>query len=416
MNQDQVLIVGAGLAGLNCGINLQRQGIPALILEASDQVGGRVRTDQVDGFLCDRGFQILLTEYPEAQLALDYPSLQLKPFEAGALVRFQGKFHPFVDPFRQPGQWWQALTSPVASLMDKWRILKLRRQVSRGTVDDLLEQPEITTLQRIHSFHFTPQFIERFFKPFLGGVFLEPNLETSSRLFDFLFRKFCNRKAVLPAEGMGQIPQQLASQFTEHSLRLNTKVLKVEKNQVQLESGERLQGRAVVLATEHSDARAIIGENNEPAQKSNSVCCLYFAADQPPISQPILVLNGEPNGPINNLCVPSQVAPGYAPPGQSLVSVTTLELDPDPENLLRNVKRQLQDWFGEQVAGWRHLKTYSIPAATPRQTPGLLEPVQKTPRNPNGVFLAGDYRNLASIQGALASGRQVAAAIAGNPE
>ena len=142
---DPVVIVGGGLAGLVCGRELHRAGQSFVLIEASDDVGGRVRTDIVDGFRLDRGFQVLLTAYPAAQKQFDYASLRLKPYTNGSLIRLGGRFHRLADPWRQPLDGLRSVFSGVGSLMDKLRIAKLRARSRRGTITELFNQPETTT-------------------------------------------------------------------------------------------------------------------------------------------------------------------------------------------------------------------------------------------------------------------------------
>jgi protoporphyrinogen oxidase len=186
----KVLIVGGGLAGLCCGIELQKSHIPFKILEADDQIGGRVQTDVVDGFLLDRGFQVLLSAYPECRRMLDYEALKLRRFYPGALIWFEGKFHRITDPWRQPFSALKTVFSPIGTLNDKIRISRLRRKTTSGTLDSLFEHPETSTLLAIKEMGFSDGMINRFFKPFFGGIFLDRSLETSSRMLEFTFRMF----------------------------------------------------------------------------------------------------------------------------------------------------------------------------------------------------------------------------------
>ncbi len=314
---DEVLIVGAGLAGLCCALRLQQSNVRFRILEAADGVGGRVRTDRVDGFQLDRGFQVFLIAYPEAKKLLNYEALDLRRFEPGALVRHGGAFHRLTDPWRRPVQGLRSVCSPVGTFMDKMRVGLLRSRVLRGTLEDRFRGPETTTLQALQSSGFSSAMIDRFFRPFLGGIFLDAELQTSSRMFEFVFRMFSTGDATLPGLGMGAIPRQLASGLPTDSVQLNTKVVSVDKRSVQLSSGEILRRRAIVIATEGAAATRLLGETIPNA--GQGVTCLYFAADRSPVDEPLLVLNGEGRGPVNNLCVPSIAAPHYAPEKQHLV-------------------------------------------------------------------------------------------------
>jgi phytoene dehydrogenase-like protein len=407
MNDADVLIVGGGLAGLCCARRLCGAGVTCRVLEASDAVGGRARTDRMDGFLLDRGFQVLLTAYPEAQQTLDYRALELHPFEPGTLVRCGGTFQRLVDPWRRPRHLLATALSSVGTLGDKLRIAGLRRRVGRLTLEELYEQPEQTTSERLRDEGFSTGIIERFFRPFLGGVFLDRDLETSSRLFAFVFRMFASGEAVLPSQGMGAMAQQLAERLPAGTVCTNSAVTHLEEHGVRLADGRRLGGKAVVVATESPAAARLLGEPQPPAGRS--VTCLYFAAERPPVDEPILVLNGEGLGSVNNLCVPSLVAPTYAPPGAALISATVLGIPAfDGHHLESSVRQELQEWFGNQVQTWRHLRTYHIPFALPAQSPPSLSPEAKPTKKRDGLWICGDYLGSASIQGAMVSGRRAA--------
>lgn len=409
-----VLIVGGGLAGLCCARELHRRGLACQILEATDDVGGRVRTDRIDGFLCDHGFQVLLTAYPEAQSVLDYDALQLARFQPGALIRYKGRFHRFADPWRQPRHALATILSPIASLPEKWRVGRLRRDLCQADLPSLYERPEQTTIDRLHRAGFSSALLDRFFRPFMGGVFLERELNTSSRKFDFLFRMFATGQAAVPARGMGMIARQIADRLPPGTIRTGTPVERALPDGVRLASGQRLPASAVVVAADGASAGPLLGEPDSTPW--HGVTCLYFAADQSPVPQPVLVLNGDGKGPINNLCVPSEVSPDYAPDGQALISVSVLGVVPADrqETLQGQVLGQLHDWFGGTVDRWRHLKTYRIPRALPDQSPPRLSPVSKPVRRPDGILVCGDHRHTASIQGAMLSGRLAAEAIPEN--
>lgn len=406
MSDKPVQIVGAGLAGLCCALHLDKAGISCQIHESSDDVGGRARTDEVGGFLLDRGFQVLLTAYPEAKQVLDYDDLDLMRFEPGALIRYQGTFQRFADPWRRPQHTLSTVFSSVATLGDKLRVARLRRRVSQGSLEELFARPETTTIDMLQGEGFSDRVIECFFRPFLGGVFLDRDLRTSSRMFTFVFRMFAAGDAVVPAVGMGAMAQQLAARLPEGTIQTNSPVESVDPDGIQLATGERVSAATIVVATEAPVAASLLGQ--EPPPSGQGVTCVYFAADEPAISEPILVLNGEGSGPINNLCVPSQVSPRYAPAGQSLISVSVLGVSADSSDIPDGVSEQLRDWFGPVVDQWRHLRTYRIPYALPSQAPPALSPVAKPVRRPDGIFVCGDYLDTASIQGAMISGRRAA--------
>ncbi len=405
-----VIIIGGGIAGLSCARQLADKGLDFLVLESSDQVGGRMRTDIVEGFRLDRGFQVFLTRYPEARRILDLPALSLRPFVPGAMIRFDGRFHTISDPWRRPLGALASLLNPIGSIADKLRVAAVRSRVLRGRLEDLFEEPETTTLEALRNAGFSSSMIERFFRPFLGGIFLERDLETSSRMFSFVFRMFSSGDACLPAHGIQAIPDQVASALPPERIRTGVRVASITDGFVTLEDGERIEAAATVVATDAPTAAKLLGEDLPSA--GTGVTCLYFAARSAPIKAPILVLNGDGTGPINNLCFPTRVAPGYGPGGSELVSVAVLGADKEEKDLLGSVSEQLHEWFGQEVDGWRHLRTYRIPYALPSQIPPALSVPEREVRVRPGVFICGDHRDNASIQGAMVSGRRAADAVA----
>jgi len=434
----EVAVVGAGLAGLAAALHLTEAGWSCRVFEASDGVGGRVRTDRHKGFLLDRGFQVLLTAYPEAGRVLDLEELDLQPFEPGALVRIGAGFYPLLDPFRHPLRALSTVRSPVGSLADKLRVLKLRRRARSG---ELFDGPETTAVEALRGIGFSNEMIDAFFRPYLGGVFLDPALRTSSYMLDFVFRWMSRGPVALPARGMGSIPGQLAGRLPTGTVWLDSPVRAVEEATgarpaaVVLDGGARVEARAVVVATDGPEAARLLSEARRepgretgeetdgeiqapefPVPESRSVVCIYFAAAEPPIEGPWLVLSGEREDLVRNFAVLSQVAPGYAPPGRHLVMATVLgggstSVGPNDSELERAVHRQLTDWFGNQVDLWERLAVYRIPHALPAQPPGFRARRELGPRVGDGLYVAGDWLENASIEGALVSGRRAAEAV-----
>lgn len=407
---DPVVVVGAGLAGLSCARALVDARVPVRVLEAGDGVGGRVRTDRVDGFLVDRGFQVLFTAYPEVQRQIDLRALGLRAFLPGAQVRVDGGAFDVSDPLREPLASLRGVTAPIGSLADKLRILTLRRDVLRGDVDDLWRRPQTTTLRRLQDAGFSPRMIDIFFRPFLGGIFLGRDLETSSRLFDFVFRMLSVGDTVLPREGMGALPAQLASRLPRDVVTLRTPVQTVRGDRVVLADGTTVKARAVVVATDGAAAARLLGGAlPEPAWRG--VTTVSYAATRSPLPARRLVINAD-DGIINTLCAPSDVQPPYAPAGQALLSVTTLGVpDEDDDTLDARLRAELRGWYGAEVERWRLLRVHRIPHAQPAQPPAVLDEPERPVRLHAGVFVAGDHRDHASIHGALRSGRRAAAAV-----
>jgi phytoene dehydrogenase-like protein len=407
-----VVVVGAGLAGLCCARELCAAGLDVVLLERADGPGGRVRTDAVDGFLLDRGFQVLLTAYPEARRVLDYERLGLRAFESGALIRRDGGFSRVADPFRHPLKAAGSLRSAPGNLPDKLRTARLRRRLMRFSLNEVLTAPQVSTAEALRLEGFSPEFVDAFFRPFLGGVFLDPSLETSSRLFAFVLKLFAEGEAALPAAGMQAIPRQLAEGLPRSAARYGATVESATSGEVVLAGGERIAADAVVIATDGPEAARLTGAVEAPAPRA--VTTLHYAAERSPLDAPVLVLDGERRGPVNDLCVPSDVAPSYAPPGAALVSASVLGIPPLTDGQLdAAVRDQLEGWFGAQVRDWRLLRALRIPFALPAQPPAALSPAERPVRVHGGLFVCGDHRATASIQGAMVSGRRAAAAVRG---
>ncbi len=411
MSDPDVLIIGGGLAGLACARHLHGAGVSFELLEASDGLGGRVRTDSVEGFQLDRGFQVLLSAYPETQRQLDYDALDLHAFYDGAMVRYGGRFHEIGDPFRHPLDLLPTLVSPVGTVTDKARIGRLRLALTRTSLPELFARDETTTIEALrHRWRFSDRIIERFFRPFFGGIFLDASLKASSRMFEFVFKMFAEGRAVLPDAGMEALPRQIAASLPADSIHLNMPVTAIDKQQVLLDDGTAHTAPAIVVATEAPTARILLGD--DAPSGGHSTTCLYYAASTSPLDTPKLVLNGEQYGPINTLCVPSDVAPSYAPADRALVSVTVLGNPGDADDVVeRNVRAQLVDWFGRAAAEWTHLRTYRIRYALPDQAPPFLSPPKKPIRRRTGLYVCGDHTRTASLNGAIASGRAAAQAV-----
>ena len=407
-----VVVVGAGVAGLCCAIHLQERGLPVLVVEGDSQVGGRARTDFVDGFLLDRGFQVLLTAYPEAQDMLDLGSLGLGKFAPGAMIRSDAGFARFVDPLRRPSEALNTLMSGVATPLDALRIARMRRRLGRGDPLRLLDGHSRSALDALRAEGFSQRLIERFFRPFFGGVLLDPELASSSRALEFLFRMFADGDAALPAHGMGAIPHQLASRLAPGVLRTGRWVRRLDGSGVILDCDTRIEAAAIVLATDPRAAEKLAP--GLPVPESNPSYCLHFDAPRAPGLRDFLALDGEGTGPVNHVCVPSNIAPRYSPIGRDLVSASVLgPIALDDEALEHAARDQLQDWFGDGVRQWRLLRIDRIEDALPAQPPGAFEPGLQRARLSDRLFVCGDHRDLASIQGAMASGRRAAYEVAG---
>jgi phytoene dehydrogenase-like protein len=404
-----VLIIGGGLAGLCCARTLHEKGVSFQILEASDGFGGRVRTDELDGYLLDRGFQVLLTAYPEAKRVLDYPCLDLKAFGPGVLSWYAGRMNKLIDPWRTPGSWKESLQSDFGTLGDKLRLARLRSRLRNTSIEEVFTGLDRPTKEALEAAHFSGPIIHRFFRPFLGGILLDGELKSSSRMYEFVFKMMAEGEAGVPSRGMRAIPAQIAEKLPAGAVRLNTRVEELHENELKMAGGERAKARAIVVATDGPSAARLIGEV-EPA--SRSVTCFYYAAEEPPVKERMLVFNGDGAGPVNNFAVISNVAPSYAPAGKHLVSITVLGTHKLTEVQLSGfVIAQMKNWFGKVASTWQLLKGYYLTHAQPQQYPGALEPPHRPVRVRPGVYVCGDHRDNGSIQGAMVSGRRAAEAV-----
>jgi phytoene dehydrogenase-like protein len=402
-----VIIVGAGLAGLACARRLAHDKVAFILLEADPEIGGRLKTENLDGYLLNRGFQVLQTAYPEAQRVLDFDDLGLKPFYPGAMVRLEGRFFRLADPRRRLKDFFSTLAAPIGTLSDRMRVIRLARHLKQSSVPAIFNAPDMPTIDFLREQGFSEKIIQRFFKPFFAGVCLDPDIKASSRVFRYIFRIFAQGDAALPAQGMASIARQLARPIKAEQIRTRTRVTSISKGEVVLDSGERVKGHAIVVATDGPETERLCGL---PATiGSHGELCLYFSAKRAPIAEPYLVLNAEPNELINSLTVPSVVSPTYAPPGRDLISVVVLgNRAIDAATIEKTVRRELIDWFGPAVKEWKHLQTQRIVHALPDQTPPMPNP--ETPATPfrPGIYLCGEYNSVPGIQWALLSGRQTA--------
>jgi phytoene dehydrogenase-like protein len=404
-SDEPVVVVGAGLAGLSCAVALHDAGIPVRVFEASDGVGGRVRTDRVDGFTLDRGFQVALTAYPEMHRQLDMRAIDLRAFEPGALVWRNGRGSVVGDPFRRPTTTFATATAPIGSVFDKARIGLLRRRLRSVHPVRLLQGADSSTRDALAEAGFSDTIIERFFRPLVGGIQLDPELMDSRRMFDIIFRMLADGDSAVPAAGMQSIPDQLADRLPVGTIHLNAPVTSATAQSVTIADGDEVGASAVVVATEGPEANRLLGIAPVP---SKSVGAVYFDAPEPPAGGKYVVLDGTGRGPVLNVAIMSNVAPTYAPAGHHLVvAAMPGYIGADIEDLAR---AQLRSWWGPQVDAWRHLRSYRIAHGQPGQRPPF-DPKQRI-RLTDGRFVCGDHRDTASIQGAMFSGRRCGVEVA----
>ena len=408
MASADVIIVGAGIAGLVCAEDLTRMGVETRVLEASDGIGGRVRSDHVDGFTLDRGFQILLLAYPQVHTRLELDRLGLAEFTPGAIVHRNDTLHRISDPRRVPRDALRSALTPVASPRDKLAAARLIADVLTHDPKTLLRRPDRSTAQRLRDAGLSPAFIEAFWRPLFAGIQLDPDLEVSARRFDVILRMIATGATALPREGIGAVPAQIAQRLPDATLRLDAKVAEVTAGRVTLIDGETIDARAVVVATEGPVAHQLLGER-VPDPGSRSAACCWFAMSSPPLRRPYLILDGDGTGPARNVVVISEVQPSYAPPGTALVAAATPgphALDPE---LGARVRAQLARWFQTSPSELVPLRTDVIAHGQPRQAPPL-HPRRRVSLG-EGLFVCGDHRDTASLQGAMFSGERTAEAV-----
>ena len=425
MKKVDCIIVGAGLSGLACARTLVEQSKSVLILESTDSPGGRVGTDTVNGFQIDRGFQVYLDSYAEGKKFLDYPSLNFGAFEPGALVAHRGRLLPISDPWRRPYAAIRSVLSGVVGVPDGLRVAYLRNQalagVRNGKIDPIgiSNDQEKTTREELVSRGFSPEFIQLFFEPFFGGVFLERNLTTASQVFEFTFAMFSLGSACLPAGGMSAIPRQMVQKLPLGCLKTLAPVTKIVNEsvggwEVAIDDGRRLCAGSVVISAAAVENKPLLPEGTittwtPPAWKSTRL--VAFESDKKPSCGKTLVVSSEPIevGPIDNLSTPSAVADGYAPEGKNLIYVSIRgDWEGEDESLPVAIRKQARAWFGAEVEQWNHVTTVSVPHALPVETPTSRRQRFQSNRLAPGLFLCGDHLTTSSINGALAAGRLAA--------
>lgn len=408
-----ITIIGAGISGLSAALHLHRKGFAIKIIEASDRIGGRIKTDVIAGFRLDRGFQVLLTAYPEAKKLLDYDALQLKTFLPGATVLYDGGQFEIADPFRRPSALLATAFAPVGSLKDKFNTFILKNKLIGKSIEGIFLQEQKSSLAQLKDYGFSTKMINRFFKPFFSGIFLENNLSTSNRMFDFVMKMFSEGDAAVPELGMEEIPKQLASQLPEGCFVFNTKVIDIKDNIIYTNSGTEIHADIVIIATE---ATALISKyRNTVETKHHSVTNVYFQANKAPSDKAVVILNAlEKEKIVTNLTVMTNVSKAYAPAGKVLISVSCNGiLDYTDQELVQKIKSEMQPWFGSQVEDWAHLKTYKVNYALPNLTVLKDDLTIDDMKINDNLYCCGDHLLNGSINAAMKSGRLVANLIIG---
>jgi phytoene dehydrogenase-like protein len=399
-----VVVVGGGLAGLAAAVQLHRAGLATVVCEAGEDVGGRVRTDRTDGFLLDRGFQVVLPAYPELSRQVDLKALRLRPFQRGLLATTDTERTWLAAPWHGAAAAAGAAGFLLGHPRDSLALaaLSLRDVLVPGPAISRAN-PAATTLTELRT-RVSEATITGVLRPFLAGVFLDPSLGTSARLFHLIWRCFLRGGAALPEGGMRMLPRLLASGLPAGTVRTGTQVTEVVDSGVRTSAGEHIEARAVIIATDGTAAATLAPGLTPPAW--HPVTTFYYRLPTSPLGAPVLVIDGQGEL-LLNATVLSDVAPGYAPPGAALVAASVPgRADPDLEP---EVRTRLARMYDTSTRDWELLQTYAIPRALPVLPAGqsLARPVRLGP----GRYVCGDHRDTPSIQGALVSGRRAAQAV-----
>lgn len=407
----RVIVVGAGLAGLAAARHLTRRGVEVTVLEGSDGVGGRVRTDVVDGFRLDRGFQLYNPAYPEGARVLNHDALDLKPFIAGARVvdEHGGRRRVLrvADPRRKPSWALPSVLALIGSPLSTARFGAYAASRAIRSVPSLQRDPDVTSEEALRRAGVDRTLMETVLRPFLSGVFLEAELSTSRRFLDVVLKSFVRGTPGVPALGMQRIPEQLA---TGLDVRLGQRVSAVSESAVDVVGGDRHSADAVIVATDPATAAELVPGVRAPA--AHGVTTWYYRPDCAPSEladgQAVLLLDGARRGPLVNSVVMSHAAPDYAPPGSALVAASALGAAENPTHD-KAVREHLAWLYGVPATKWELIASYPIPYALPAMS--VPFELKRPVRTDSGIYVAGDHRDTSSIQGALVSGRRAAQAV-----
>ncbi|MFD2552256.1 FAD-dependent oxidoreductase [Bizionia sediminis] len=399
-------IIGAGISGLIAAHVLENQGYSPVILEASNAIGGRVKTDIVSNYQLDHGFQVLLTSYPAAQKYLDYNALNLQHFLPGATIFSKGQQKTIGDPLRNLSLLVPTLFSGIGNFSDKKRILKLNAQLKSTRIETIFNKPEKTTLNYLVDFGFSEGIISNFFKPFFAGIFLETELNTSSRMFEFVYKMFGSGYAAIPTAGIAAIPKQLEKNLNKTTIHLNTPVKKVEESQIILANGSVLESHFTIIATQPN---SLTETNTHPETPWKSCHTFYYETKTRAIKKPLIGLIADQEAYINNIVYHTALKTASAGSGE-LLSVTVVKKHTLSEQALQNqVEKELVQYLGNRP--FKFLKHYHIKQALPDlnnlKYSNKPNETQLTPH----IFLAGDTMLNGSLNAAMLSGESAAKAV-----
>ena len=399
----KIHIIGAGVSGLIAATVLEQHGFSPVIIEATDRVGGRVKTDLIEGYQLDHGFQVLLTAYPYAQKYLDLESLQLQKFVSGAVIYKNGKQFIIGDPLRDISLLFSTLFSGIGSFSDKVKILQLNLKLKKKTLSTIFSDKEQSTLSYLKDFGFSIEMIDDFFKPFFSGIFLENKLETSSRMFEFVYKMFGEGYAALPKAGIEAIPKQLSQNLKHTTFKFDTKVIAVKDGEITLADQTKLESDYTILATEAND---LIENLKNQALKWKSCDTLYFETEKRTINKPLIGLIPKEGTLINNIFYHTSLDTNQKS-NKELLSVTVIEnQNLSNQVLIDRVRGELKEYC--DITTCRFIKQYTIPKALPELMDLRYEMSPSETPLRGGLFLAGDTQLNGSLNAAMISGERAA--------
>lgn len=396
-------IIGGGISGLIAARVLEEHGLSATIIEATDRLGGRVKTDVLDGYSLDHGFQVLLTAYPAAKKYLDFDALALQEFLPGSAIFKNGKQKIIGDPLRNLSLLLPTLFSGIGTVNDKLKILALNRRLKKKSIQNIFAEKEQTTISYLENIGFSEAIITDFFIPFFSGIFLENKLETSSRMFEFVYKMFGEGNAALPKDGIQAIPKQLFEKLKNTTCVFNTKVKSVENGNIKLESGETLKSNFTIIATQ---ASGLVSNLKNQATLWKSCDTIYFEVAKREIRKPLIGLIAAPNALINNIFYHTSLQTS-ATATKELLSVTVVNRQNlTNKQLVAKVQKELKELCN--IDSCTFIKQYNIPMALPKLQDIQYEMLPSETRLTETIFLAGDTQLNGSLNAAMIAGERAA--------
>jgi len=404
-----IVVVGAGLAGLSCALEIHRAGREFLLLEAADRVGGRQRTTRRDGFVLDHGFQVVLGSYSSVRRVVDVDGLRPRRFESGALLCNEEGFSRLDSPLENP---WNALASRAIPLADKLRLARLGAELFLTPDSRLLalcaSPGDVSTAAFLKRRGFSARFFTRFAQPFFGGVLLDNDLSTSAGLFLYYLKKFAAGRAWIPSAGIQALPEAIAARLPPSSIRLNTRVAALRPDGVVLDNGETLFASRTVVALDESSLLSLL--KLPPPAPPRGVAVVYFKTRRSLYAGRRLVLPAGERRRVRHFVQITNIAPEFAPAGWHLVSATALDFSPvPPDQLAKEAAREIEAIFPRAAGSLEHIDTLIVPNAVPDQPPGFA--ARRAPALPQNAVACGDWKNGACIEAAIRSGIGAAGAV-----